>query len=85
MCAVCSQIVKSRLHNLELVTWTLSCVSWHGCEQAQVDNKGSCWFTEEAVSVKNPQEQVVGLIIMFITVETCWFLYISAILFDLLS
>lgn len=82
-----------RLLNPDCIIWSLS----HGhspvlagmvvssAAQAQVDNKGPCWFTEEAASVKNPQEQVAGLIIMFITVDTHWFLYISAILLNLLS
>lgn len=88
---MCARFVR-RLLNSDYIIWSLS----HGhspvlagmvvnsTAQAQVDNKGPCWFTEEAASVK-PQEQVAGLIIMFIAVDRRWFLYISAILFDLLS
>lgn len=68
----CARFVR-RLLNSDYIIWSLS----HGhspvlagmivnsAAQAQVDNKGPCWFTEEAASVKNPQEQVAHLIFMF--------------------
>lgn len=87
---MCVRFVR-RLLNPDYIIWSLShghspvSAGMNSAAQAQVDNKGPCWFTEEAASVTNPQEQVAALIIMLITVDARWFLYISAILLDLLS